>query len=35
MDRVGSAIAINPDKELRVLAGERGWRVVEVGRKRH
>ncbi|MEW1952817.1 HAD-IB family hydrolase [Terrabacter sp. NPDC080008] len=35
MERVGTAVAVNPDRELRELARERGWRVVEVGRKRH
>jgi HAD superfamily hydrolase (TIGR01490 family) len=35
MERVGTAVAVNPDGELRELARERGWRVVEVGRKRH
>ena len=34
LERVGTAIAVNPDHELRELARERGWRVVEVGRKR-
>jgi len=35
MERVGTAVAVNPDRELRQHARERGWRVVEVGRKRH
>lgn len=35
MERVGTAVAVNPDRELRELARERGWRIVEVGRKRH
>ncbi len=35
MERVGAAVAVNPDGELRELARERGWRIVEVGRKRH
>jgi HAD superfamily hydrolase (TIGR01490 family) len=35
MERVGSAVAVNPDRELRELAHRRGWRIVEVGRKRH
>jgi hypothetical protein len=26
---------VNPDRELRELARERDWRIVEVGRKRH
>lgn len=34
LERVGTAIAVNPDHELRELARERGWRVVEIGRKR-
>lgn len=34
MERVGNAVAVNPDKELRGLARERGWRVVEIQRKR-
>jgi len=34
LERVGTAIAVNPDHELRELAHERGWRVVEIGRKR-
>jgi len=35
LERVGTAIAVNPDHDLRALARERGWRIVEVGRKRH
>jgi HAD superfamily hydrolase (TIGR01490 family) len=35
MERVGQAVAVNPDHELRGIARERGWRIVEVGRKRH
>jgi HAD superfamily hydrolase (TIGR01490 family) len=35
LERVGTAIAVNPDRELRRLAVERTWRIVEVGRKRH
>ncbi|GAA6527436.1 HAD-IB family hydrolase [Intrasporangium sp. DVR] len=35
LERVGTAIAVNPDRELRRLATERGWRIVDVGRKRH
>ena len=35
MERVGTAVADNPDRELRELARHRGWRIVEVGRKRH
>ena len=30
-----TAVAVNPDRELRALALQRGWRIVEVGRKRH
>ncbi len=30
LECVGTAVAVNPDKELRALAAERGWRVVEV-----
>ena len=32
LEAVGSAVAVNPDSELRALAQERGWRVVEVAR---
>ena len=32
LEAVGTAVAVNPDKELRAVARERGWRVVEVGR---
>lgn len=35
LERVGTAVVVNPDRELRGLAVERGWRIVEVGRKRH
>lgn len=35
LERVGHPVAVNPDRELRVLAAERGWPVVEVGRRRH
>ena len=35
LERVGTPVAVNPDGELRRLALARGWRVVEVGRKRH
>ena len=35
MERVGTAVAVNPDRELREIARHRGWRIVEVGRKRH
>lgn len=34
MERVGTAVAVNPDRELRALAIERGWRIVELARKR-
>lgn len=33
LEAVGSAVAINPDKALRRIARERGWQVIEVGRK--
>jgi HAD superfamily hydrolase (TIGR01490 family) len=35
LERVGNPVVVNPDRELRTLAAERGWPVVEVGRKRH
>ena len=35
LERVGTAVAVNPDRELRRIARHRGWRIVEVGRKRH
>lgn len=36
MERVGTAVAVNPDSELRQIARERGWRIVEVkGHRRH
>jgi HAD superfamily hydrolase (TIGR01490 family) len=35
LERVGTPVAVNPDRELRALAQERGWRLVEVGRRRH
>lgn len=35
MERCGFAVAVNPDKELRELALQRGWRIVEAGRQRH
>lgn len=34
LERVGTAVAVNPDHELRAIARQRGWRIVEVGRKR-
>ena len=34
LECVGTAVAINPDKELRALALQRGWRVLEVARPR-
>jgi HAD superfamily hydrolase (TIGR01490 family) len=34
LECVGTAVAVNPDAELRRIAGERGWRVVEVARPR-
>ena len=30
LEVVGHPFAVNPDKELRRLAGERGWRIVEI-----
>lgn len=35
LEAVGTAVAVNPDAELRALAAERGWRIVEVARPRH
>lgn len=35
LERVGKAVAVNPDRELRHIARQRGWRIIEVGRKRH
>jgi HAD superfamily hydrolase (TIGR01490 family) len=35
LERVGTPVAVNPARELRALAQERGWRLVEVGRRRH
>lgn len=29
---VGTPVAVNPDKELRAVARERGWRIIEVTR---
>ena len=34
LECVGTAVAVNPDKELRVIAVQRGWRVLEVARPR-
>lgn len=34
LECVGRAVAVNPDKELRALAVQRGWRVLEVARPR-
>lgn len=34
LELVGTAVVVNPDRELRDLARERGWRIVEVGRRR-
>ena len=34
LECVGTAVAINPDKALRALAEQRGWRVLEVARPR-
>jgi HAD superfamily hydrolase (TIGR01490 family) len=33
LELVGHPIAVNPDRKLRRLAAERGWPVVEVGRR--
>jgi HAD superfamily hydrolase (TIGR01490 family) len=33
LEAVGTAVAVNPDDELRAVALDRGWRVVEVARK--
>lgn len=30
LEGVGTAVALNPDKELRVIARQRGWRIIEV-----
>ncbi len=35
LERVGHPVAVNPDRELRAVARERGWPVIEVGRQRH
>ena len=32
LECVGTAVAVNPEKELRAVALERGWRIVEVAR---
>ena len=32
LEAVGTAVAVNPDRELRAVARARGWRVVEVAR---
>jgi len=29
LEAVGNPVAVNPDKELRRIAEERGWRVLE------
>lgn len=34
LERVGHPVVVNPDRELRLLATDRGWPVVEVGRRR-
>ncbi|WP_347354695.1 HAD-IB family hydrolase [Intrasporangium sp.] len=34
LERVGHPVVVNPDRELRALAAERGWPVVEAARKR-
>ena len=33
LEAVGTAVAVNPDRELRRTAVERGWRIVEVTRE--
>lgn len=33
LEAVGNAVAMNPDKALRRIAHERGWQVIEIGRK--
>jgi HAD superfamily hydrolase (TIGR01490 family) len=33
LELVGHPVAVNPDRELRRIADERGWPVVEVGRR--
>ncbi len=35
LECVGTPVAVNPDKELRELATERGWRIVEVQQGNH
>lgn len=32
LEAVGTAVAVNPEKHLRAVAVERGWRIVEVAR---
>lgn len=32
LECVGTAVAVNPDRQLRAVARDRGWRVVEVAR---
>ena len=32
LERVGTAVAVNPEKHLRAVAVQRGWRIVEVAR---
>lgn len=34
LECVGTAVAVNPDRELRSIARQRGWRVLEVSRSR-
>lgn len=34
LEAVGTAVAMNPDPELRAIAAERGWRVVNVSSRR-
>jgi HAD superfamily hydrolase (TIGR01490 family) len=33
LESVGTAVAVNPDRELHAVARDRGWQVVEVARK--
>lgn len=33
LEAVGSPVVVNPDRALRRIAGERGWPVLEFGRK--
>ena len=33
LEAVGHPVAVNPDRALRRIAGERGWPVLEFGRR--